>query len=92
MKCPTCDGTGHARSSRSKCPYHVKSKAEANQEFTETSLSNTCKNTNMILEVQKLAFLITQAIYTGSMFANYYYHDRVKNRQVSAAITHNLVY
>ncbi|KAG0789752.1 hypothetical protein G6F57_005979 [Rhizopus arrhizus] len=89
--------TNHAISSSSKCPYHIKSKAETHQEFTKTSvtkaiLNNICKDANMIMELQKWISHIAQVIYTDSMFTSYFYLEQVKSKQVPAAITHNLVY
>ncbi|KAI7900892.1 uncharacterized protein BX663DRAFT_138622 [Cokeromyces recurvatus] len=49
MKCPSCGGTDHERSSSAKCPYRVKRKAETHKDFNRTSivkanLINCCKN------------------------------------------------
>lgn len=35
---------------------------------------------------------IIQVVYAGPMFANYFYRNQLKNKQVPAIITHNLVY
>lgn len=35
MKCFTCGGIDYTRTSNTKCPYHIKSKAEARQKFTD---------------------------------------------------------
>lgn len=55
-------------------------------------MNNTCKDANMVLEIQKLASHITQVIHAEPIFANYFYLGQVKNRQVPAAIIHKLVY
>ncbi|KAG1057185.1 hypothetical protein G6F43_000964 [Rhizopus delemar] len=80
-----------------KRSYHVKSKAKAYQVFAKTlvikaNLNNTCKGATMILKIQKLVSHTAQVIYTGFMFADYFYPYQVKNKQVLATITHSLVY
>ncbi|KAG1444506.1 hypothetical protein G6F55_012300 [Rhizopus delemar] len=97
MEHPTYDAIDHARSSSSRYPYHSKSKTEAHKEFTKTSvikanLNNICEDANIILEIQKIVSHITQVIYAGSMLATYFYLNQVKNKQVIAAITPNLIY
>ncbi|KAG1185359.1 hypothetical protein G6F36_006997 [Rhizopus arrhizus] len=78
MEHPTYDAIDHARSSSSRYPYHSKSKTEAHKEFTKTSVIKA--NLNNIF------------IYAGSMLAAYFYLNQVKNKQVIAAITPNLIY
>ncbi|EIE75719.1 hypothetical protein RO3G_00423 [Rhizopus delemar RA 99-880] len=58
----------------------------------KANLNNTCKDTTMILKIQKLVSHTAQVIYTGFMFADYFYPYQVKNKQVPATITHSLVY
>ena len=45
-----------------------------------------------MLEIQKLISHVIQVVYAESMFANYFYLDQIKSKQVAAAITHNLAY
>jgi hypothetical protein len=57
----------------------------------KADLNSTCKDASMILEIQKMVFHITQVVYAESMSTSYFYLDQVSNKQVSVAITHNLV-
>ena len=101
QKCPTCGGTDHSRSSNAKCPYHRKSKSEAHRkEFNRTSviktnLLNCCKSETMISELQELVAHITQAVYAGSIFANYFYLDEVQKlgeNDIATVINQDTIY
>ncbi|CEP14738.1 hypothetical protein [Parasitella parasitica] len=97
MKSPTCGGTDHARSSSKNCSKCVKGKKEAFKEFTKTtviktSLISCCKFEIVVSEIQKLVVHITQLVFAGSIFANYYYLDQVQNKEVLSEINQNLIY
>ncbi|CEP07235.1 hypothetical protein [Parasitella parasitica] len=97
MKCSTCGGTDHARSSSKNCSERVKGKKEGFQEFTKTtaiktSLINCCKYESAVSKIQKLVTDITQVVFVGSIFANYYYLDQIQNKEVPSEINQNLIY
>ncbi|CEP17568.1 hypothetical protein [Parasitella parasitica] len=97
MKCPTCGGTDHARSSSKNCSERVKGKKEAFKEFTKAavikiSLIKCCKYKSVVSEIQKLVAHITQVVFAGSIFANYYCLDQIQNKEVPSEINQNLIY
>ncbi|GAA5800247.1 hypothetical protein HPULCUR_005672 [Helicostylum pulchrum] len=89
-KCPSCQGTDHERPSSKKCPEQVKSRAAAPKKFK--NLNKVCTNVAVIAELQKVVKRVTQVVYAGSMFANYFYLEKLENNKPVARIEQHLIY
>ncbi|KAI9263633.1 hypothetical protein EDC94DRAFT_518281, partial [Helicostylum pulchrum] len=89
-KCPSCQGTDHERPSSKKCPEQVKSRAAAPKKFK--NLNKVCTNAAVIAELQKVVKRVTQVVYAGSMFANYFYLEKLENNKPVARIEQHLIY
>ncbi|KAL4215356.1 hypothetical protein AB4K20DRAFT_1964150 [Rhizopus microsporus] len=58
----------------------------------KTSLANTCKYPKFITLVQEVVDHITQLVYDGSIFTNYYFLGLLENGEELPTITQNLFY
>ncbi|KAL4214514.1 hypothetical protein AB4K20DRAFT_1974060 [Rhizopus microsporus] len=85
VRCPSCGGTDHSRSSNKLCPM--------NKTFViKTSLANTYKYPKLVTLIQEVVDHITQLVYDGSIFANYYFLELLKNGEELPAVIQNLFY
>ncbi|ORE11851.1 hypothetical protein BCV72DRAFT_318002 [Rhizopus microsporus var. microsporus] len=79
VRCTSCGGTDHSRSFSKLCPMN-KSKTEfpkprdtiEKTSITKESLANTCRYPKFVTLIQEVIDHVTQLVYTGSIFANYY--------------------
>ncbi|CEI92613.1 hypothetical protein RMCBS344292_06867 [Rhizopus microsporus] len=99
VRCPSCGGTDHSRSSSKLCPMNkAKTKPPKPKDTVEktfvikTSLSNTFKYPKFVTLVQEAADHITQLVYAGSIFANYYFLELLENGEELPVVTQNLFY
>jgi ribosomal protein L37AE/L43A len=99
VRCPSCGGTDHSRSSSKLCPMNKsKTKLPKPKDTVEktfiikTSLANTCKYPKFVTLIQEVVDHITQLVYTGSVFANYYFLELLKNGEELPVVTQNLFY
>ncbi|CEG67919.1 hypothetical protein RMATCC62417_04267 [Rhizopus microsporus] len=76
VRCPSCGGTDHSRSSSKLCPTNKsktklpKPKNTVEKTFViKTSLANTCKYPKFVTLIQEVVDHITQLVYAGSIFA-----------------------
>ncbi|CEI97429.1 hypothetical protein RMCBS344292_11561 [Rhizopus microsporus] len=58
----------------------------------KTSLANTCKYPKFVTLIQEVVDHITQLIYAGSIFANYYFLELLENGEELPVVTQNLFY
>ncbi|KAG1177707.1 hypothetical protein G6F70_001763 [Rhizopus microsporus] len=58
----------------------------------KTSLANTCKYPKLVTLIQEVADHITQLVYAGSFFANYYFLQLLENGEELPLVTQNLFY
>ncbi|CEJ01632.1 hypothetical protein RMCBS344292_15655 [Rhizopus microsporus] len=98
VRCPSCGGADHSRSSSKLCPMNkAKTKSPKPKDTVEktfvikTSLANTCKYPKFVTLVQVVDH-ITQLVYAGSIFANYYFLKLLENGEELPTITQNLFY
>ncbi|ORE08619.1 hypothetical protein BCV72DRAFT_192685, partial [Rhizopus microsporus var. microsporus] len=97
--CPSYSGTDHSRSSSKVCSMN-KSKTKLPKPkdtvektiVTKTSLANTCKYSKFVTLIQEVVDHITQLLYAGSIFANYYFLKLRENGEELPMITQNLFY
>ncbi|ORE21345.1 hypothetical protein BCV71DRAFT_166758, partial [Rhizopus microsporus] len=96
---PSCGGTDHSRSSSKLCPMNkaktkpLKPKDTVEKTFViKTSLANTCKYPKLVTLIQEVADHITQLVYAGSFFANYYFLQLLENGEELPLVTQNLFY
>ncbi|KAI8086972.1 uncharacterized protein B0P05DRAFT_448720, partial [Gilbertella persicaria] len=87
----------HARSSINKCKAHKPSKQQKFQEYTSTSvlktnLNNICKSDKFVKKLQEAVSHVSQVVYAGAMFANYFLLHQLKNGQQSSTMSHSLYY
>ncbi|RCH92130.1 hypothetical protein CU097_003672, partial [Rhizopus azygosporus] len=99
IRCPSCGGADHSRSSSKLCPMNkaktkpLKPKDTVEKTFViKTSLANTCKYPKFITLVQEVVDHITQLVYDGSIFTNYYFLGLLENGEELPTITQNLFY
>ncbi|CEG75869.1 hypothetical protein RMATCC62417_10845 [Rhizopus microsporus] len=99
VRCPSCGGTDHSRSSSKLCPMNKskmklpKLKDTVEKTFvTKTSLDNTCKYPKFVTLIQEVVDYIIQLVYAGSIFANYYILELLENGKELPVITQNLFY
>ncbi|CEG81881.1 hypothetical protein RMATCC62417_16025 [Rhizopus microsporus] len=58
----------------------------------KTSLANTCRYPKFVILIQRVVDHITQLVYAGSIFANYYFLELLENGEELPVITQNLFY
>ncbi|CEG75460.1 hypothetical protein RMATCC62417_10496 [Rhizopus microsporus] len=94
-----CGGTDHSYSSSKLCPMNKsKTKLQKPKDTVEkifiikTSLSNTCKYLKFVTLIQEVVDHITQLIYAGSIFANYYFLEVLENGEKLLVATQYLFY
>ncbi|CEG78739.1 hypothetical protein RMATCC62417_13304 [Rhizopus microsporus] len=58
----------------------------------KTSLANTCKYPKFVTLIQEVVDHLTQLVYAGSIFANYYFLELLENDEELPVITENLFY
>ncbi|CEJ00198.1 hypothetical protein G6F70_001241 [Rhizopus microsporus] len=58
----------------------------------KTSLANTCKHSKFVTLIQEVVDHITQLVYAGSIFANYYFLELLENGEELPVVTQNLFY
>ncbi|CEI90907.1 hypothetical protein RMCBS344292_05216 [Rhizopus microsporus] len=58
----------------------------------KTSLANTCKYPKFVTLIQGVVDHITQLVYAGSIFANYYFLELLENGEELPVVTQNLFY
>ena len=99
VRCPSCGGTDHSRSSNKLCPMNKsktklpKPKNTVEKAFViKTSLANTYKYPKLVTLIQEVVDHITQLVYDGSIFANYYFLELLKNGEELPAVIQNLFY
>ncbi|CEG83072.1 hypothetical protein RMATCC62417_17048 [Rhizopus microsporus] len=99
VRCPSCGGTNHYRSSSKLCPMNksktklLKPKDTVEKTFViKTSLANTCKYPKFVTLIQEVIDHITQLVYAGSIFANYHFLELLKNGEELPVVTQNLFY
>ncbi|KAG1201461.1 hypothetical protein G6F70_003138 [Rhizopus microsporus] len=97
VRCPSCGGTDHSRSSNKLCPMNKskmklpKPKDTVEKTFViKTSLANTCKYPKFVTLIQEVVDHITQLVYASSIFANYYFLELLENGEELPVLTHNL--
>ncbi|CEG66659.1 hypothetical protein RMATCC62417_03199 [Rhizopus microsporus] len=99
VRCPSCGGTDHFRFSSKLCPMNKsktklpKPKGTVEKTFViKTSLTNTCKYTKFVTLIQEVVDHITQLVYAGSIFANYYFLELLENGEELLVVAQNLFY
>ncbi|CEI98527.1 hypothetical protein RMCBS344292_12634 [Rhizopus microsporus] len=58
----------------------------------KTSLANTCKYSKLVTLIQEVVDHITQLVYAGSIFVNYYFLELLENGEEPSVVTQNLFY
>ncbi|ORE10115.1 hypothetical protein BCV72DRAFT_193282, partial [Rhizopus microsporus var. microsporus] len=58
----------------------------------KTSLANTCKYPKFVTLIQEIVGHITQLVYAGFIFANYYCLKLLKNGEKLLIVTQSLLY
>ncbi|ORE09998.1 hypothetical protein BCV72DRAFT_222293 [Rhizopus microsporus var. microsporus] len=98
LRCPSCGGTDHPRSSSKLCPMNKlktklpKPKDTVKKTFViKTSLANTCKYPEFVTLIQVVDH-ITQLAYAESIFANYYFLKLLEYNEELPIVTQNLFY
>ena len=99
VRCPSCNGTDHSRSSSKLCPMN-KSKTKPPKpkdtvkktSLIKTFLANTCKYPKFVILIQEVADHITQLVYASSIFTNYYFLKLLENGEELPVVTQNLFY
>ncbi|CEG83053.1 hypothetical protein RMATCC62417_17029 [Rhizopus microsporus] len=99
VRCLSCGGTDHSRSSNKLCPMN-KSKTRLPKpkdtvektSVIKTSLANTCRYPKFGTLIQEVVDHITQRVYAVSIFANYYFLGLLENGEELPVITQNLFY
>ncbi|CEG73012.1 hypothetical protein RMATCC62417_08478 [Rhizopus microsporus] len=88
VRCPSCGGTDHSRSSSKLCPMNKskmklsKPKDTVEKVFViKTSLANICKYPKFVTLIQEVVDHITQLVYAGSIFTNYYFLELLENSE-----------
>ncbi|KAL4212541.1 hypothetical protein AB4K20DRAFT_2009173 [Rhizopus microsporus] len=99
VRCPSCGATDHSRSSSKLCPMNKsKTKLPKPKDTVEktcvikTSLANTSKYPKFVILIQEVVDHITQLVYAGSIFANYYFLELLENSEELTVVTQNLFY
>ncbi|ORE18168.1 hypothetical protein BCV71DRAFT_160177, partial [Rhizopus microsporus] len=91
VRCPSCGGTDHSRSSSKLCPMN-KSKTKLPNPKNTTSMANTCKYSKFVNLIEEVVDHITQLVYAGSIFANYYFLELLENGEELPVVSQNLFY
>ncbi|CEG77781.1 hypothetical protein RMATCC62417_12475 [Rhizopus microsporus] len=86
VRCPSCSGTVHFRSSSKLCPMNKsktklpKPKDTAEKTFViKISLANDCKYPKFVTLIQEVVDHITQLVYIESIFVNYHFLKLLEN-------------
>ncbi|ORE03314.1 hypothetical protein BCV72DRAFT_186092, partial [Rhizopus microsporus var. microsporus] len=58
----------------------------------KTSLANACRYPKFVTLIQEVFDHITQLVYAGSIFANYYFLELLENGEELPVVTENLFY
>ncbi|CEG81709.1 hypothetical protein RMATCC62417_15874 [Rhizopus microsporus] len=99
VRCPSCGEADQSRSSSKLC--HINKSKTRLSNFKDnvekifvikTSLANTCKYPKLVTLIQEVVDHITQLVYTGSIFANYYFLELLENGEELPVVTQNLFY
>ncbi|ORE10303.1 hypothetical protein BCV72DRAFT_315274 [Rhizopus microsporus var. microsporus] len=76
VRCPSCGGTDHSRSSSKLCPMNKSKTKFSNLKDTvekffviKASLANICKHPKFVTLIQEVVDHITQLVYSESIFA-----------------------
>ncbi|CEJ03358.1 hypothetical protein RMCBS344292_17344 [Rhizopus microsporus] len=99
VRFPSCGGTDHSRFSRNLRPMNKsktklsKPKNTVEKAFViKASLANICKYSKFVTMIQEVVGHITQLVYAGSIFANYYFLKLLENGEEVPVFTQNLLY
>ncbi|CEG72232.1 hypothetical protein RMATCC62417_07823 [Rhizopus microsporus] len=99
VRCPSCGGTDHSRFFSKLCLMNksktklLKPKDTVEKTFViNISLANTCKYPKLITLIQEVVDHITQLVYAGSIFANYYFLELLENGEELPVVTQSLFY
>ncbi|KAL4213305.1 hypothetical protein AB4K20DRAFT_1966184 [Rhizopus microsporus] len=91
VRCPSCGGADHSRSSSKLCPMN-KSKTMLPKPKDTTSSANACRYPKFVTLIQEVVDHITQLVYAESIFANYYFLKLLDNGEELFVVTQNLLY
>ncbi|KAG1226604.1 hypothetical protein G6F68_006462 [Rhizopus microsporus] len=99
VRCPSCGGTDHSRSSSKLYPMNKsKTKLPKPMDTVEktfvikTPLAKTCRYPKFVTLIQEVVDHITQLVYASSIFTNYYFLELLENGEELPVVTQNMFY